>query len=108
MKRKVIMAIAAMAAISPATAMSLCFTDCQATTARLSFAPQFSQVGKMNDSYNQRERSHNTGDVKNSVMGDMEIRVGHEKLDIKMDGGTSNSTVNASVNSTIILGDMNK
>ncbi|PIR18261.1 MAG: hypothetical protein COV46_00820 [Deltaproteobacteria bacterium CG11_big_fil_rev_8_21_14_0_20_49_13] len=56
--------------------------------------------------FSYRDKSHNTGDVKNSVMGDVNIHVGHKKMDVKIDQGSGNNTVNASVSSTIILGDM--
>jgi len=46
--------------------------------------------------------------VKNSVMGDMNIKVGHEKLDINIGSNATENTVDASISSTIILGDMKK
>lgn len=91
--------------IMPMTADALCLQNCQKPNA----VPTFNSVGGyQRNAVRSRERSHNTGDVKNSVMGDVNIKVGHEKLDIKMSSGAKNNTVDASVNSTIILGDMSK
>ena len=92
----------------PALSPGLCLKDCQKITAGPAGSPEPSSIGYMADSVRYRERSHNTGDVKNSVMGDVNIRVGHERVDIRLDSGTSDNLVDASISSTIILGDMKR
>jgi hypothetical protein len=92
--------------LSPTCCQAFCFKDCRKTKNADSPAPN--SIGYMADSVRYRERSHNTGDVKNSVMGDVNIRVGHEKLDIRLDSGTEDNSVDASISSTIILGDMKR
>lgn len=92
--------------LSPTCCQAFCLKDCWKTKNADSPAPH--SAGHMADSIRYRERSHNTGDVKNSVMGDVNIQVGHEKLDVRIDSGTNNNSVDASISSTIILGDMKR
>lgn len=94
--------------ILPALSFALCLTECRQGTSKPIISNDNHSVGYKSDEVNYRERSHNTGDVKNSVMGDMNIRIGHERLDIRMDSNSSNNSVDASISSTIILGDMKK
>ncbi len=83
----------------PATSRAICLKDCTSTAQRTE-SDRF-------DSGDYREKSHNTGNVRNSVMGDMNVNVGHKRLNLNIGSG-SNNTVDASINSTIILGDMKK
>lgn len=85
-------------------AHSLCVKDCEMKGVR----PRFDTFTANSGMSPYRERSHNTGDVKNSVMGDVNIKVGHEKLNINIDSKGDDHMVDASINSTIILGDMSK
>ncbi|MBI2091882.1 MAG: hypothetical protein HYT75_02655 [Deltaproteobacteria bacterium] len=97
-----------MTLVFPLNAGAICLNNCTSNDARMkeSFQANLSGGGFQDVRY--REKSHNTGDVKNSVMGDVNIRVGHDKLDINMDSKSKNNFVDASVSSTIILGDMKK
>jgi hypothetical protein len=103
MKREIIimLAVATVILMLPFDGNAICLNNCANNDARMkgSFGSQ---------DVRHREKSHNTGDVKNSVMGDVNIRVGHDKLDINMDSKSKNNFVDASVSSTIILGDMKK
>lgn len=86
-------------------AWALCMRDCSSTTKPLSwpraYRPYTSQA-------EMREQSHNMRDAKNSVLGDVNIHVGHKQLDLRTEGASHGNTIDASVNSTIILGDMKK
>lgn len=91
---------------SPSLSYALCLQNCQQETARLVDSQSFSSPrGSISNSPYARG-SISTGDVKNSVFGDMNIRVGHERVDIKTDSNSNNNTIDANINSTIILGDM--
>lgn len=92
----------------PSVSHALCLQNCQQEAAKIvdsqSYGSPYDAVS--NSPYRQRDIS--AGDVKNSVFGDMNIRVGHERVDVKTDSNSNNNTIDASINSTIILGDMNK
>ena len=71
-----------------------------------SFLTSFPEV-RRNDRSHNREKSHDLEGVKNSIVGDVHIRNGHRRLEIK--GIQSKQTmIDASVHSTVILGDMKK
>lgn len=54
-----------------------------------------------------RQNSHNFGDNNTAVLGDVNIRVGHERVEISGFGGGSNGNyIDTSVHSNIILGNM--
>ena len=95
----------------PLTGHALCLQDCatQSTSRNTSFNYQASQqqFTRNNDSFN-REKSHNMGDTKNSIVGDVNIRVGHEHMDISGLQNSSNAMINASVTSVVNLGDSGK
>lgn len=79
---------------------ALCLKDCnKSTTESTSLSSNHFQNS------NNRDGSHNFGDVKNSIIGDVNIRNGHERLEITgMEA--KQSMIDASINSTVILGDM--
>lgn len=89
----------------PFTAVATCLKDCSETKSS-------SQLNIVNDNSHKestdarRYKSHNMGDVKNSIVGDVHINNGHKKLEFKNIGSKTN--IDASVNSTIILGDTNE
>ncbi len=96
-----------LACFIPKLGNAICFQNCQQAASTSSMTSlNDNSIGYQTDNLQYRERSHNTRDVKNSVMGDVNIHVGHDRMDIKMDSKSNNNTVNASVSSTIILGDM--
>lgn len=93
--------------VIPAISHSICLENCDEARPPISF-DSLSFNGAQTSNMNYGSPNYNTGDVKNSVLGDMNIRVGHEKVDINMDANSSGNTVDTSINSTIILGDMEK
>ncbi|MFH1874954.1 MAG: hypothetical protein ABH859_07210 [Pseudomonadota bacterium] len=102
-----ILSVTTLALLNPIYAQAMCVENCEAQAARPAIIDYGSfnqaQAGQMNF----RENSHNMGDVKNSVLGDMHIQVGHEKIDIRTESNSNNNQIDTSINSTIILGDMN-
>lgn len=95
--------------LAPSLSDALCLKECTIQMPRPQIS--FDNRSLMGPTYNNttfRERSPNIGNIKNGVAGDMNIRVGHERVDIKTDSNSNNNTIDASINSTIILGDMNK
>lgn len=96
----------------PAFSHALCLKDCQPQAPisgrSFNYNSTPNSTNYTADDMQYREKSHDTGDLKNSVMGDVNIRVGHDQLDIKMDSKSHDNMVDASVSSTIILGDMKK
>ncbi len=91
----------------PSTAGALCLENCQAEAERnYSFSDAGSAYAPRPNSSG--GRNIRAGDVKNSVFGDMNIRVGHERLDIRTESASNNNTIDATINSTIVLGDMNR
>jgi hypothetical protein len=89
----------------PSLSNALCLENCRQETARIS---NFSGFENENTSSPHQQRNIRTGDVKNTVFGDMNIRVGHERVDVRTESNSNNNTIDANINSTIILGDMVK
>jgi hypothetical protein len=85
-----------MTSISPAEA--ICLNDCQSKGGMQS-RPEITYQEN-------RRRSHNFGDVKNSIVGNVNIRVGHDRIDIGGFQGSNQNYIDASIHSTVILGDM--
>lgn len=110
MKNKMIIAVIMLIGFLPNLSHALCLNNCQQQqqSPKRFDSPDPNSGESAAGGFRYRERSNNTGDVKNSVMGDMNIRVGHEKVDIRMDSKSNNNTVDASVSSIIILGDTKK
>ncbi len=82
-------------------AEALCLKNCTQVGSSAAFlGPTYNQ----NLEY--RQQSHNFGDNSTNVLGDVNIRVGHEHMEIKGMENTSNTMVDASINSTVILGNM--
>ena len=92
----------------PSLSNALCLQNCKQEKARFF---EVSDIGSPSSgNVNSPSADHNirTGDVKNTVFGDMNIKVGHEHVDIRTDSNSNNNTIDANINSTIILGDMMK
>lgn len=86
-------------------AHAVCLKNCEDMTSSRTLKAIQPTEGGISFHQEPRQNSHNYGDMKNSVGGDMNIRVGHEKIEI---GGLSNSTgnmIDTSINSVIVLGD---
>lgn len=82
-------------------AMALCLKNCRTEGSRSStLTPSISYQRSES-----RENSHNMRDVRNSIVGNVTIQNGHEKLEIG-NVTAERSVIDASINSTVILGDM--
>jgi len=92
----------------PSLGNALCLQNCRQEASRIGTSRNSSYLDQMTSSMPPPVRNIKTDDVKNTVFGDMNIRVGHEKVDIRTESNSSNNAINASINSTIILGDMTK
>ena len=103
-KNKIILATLLILSI-PSIVIATCLKDCGETKSS-------SGLNIVNDNSRsestdaRRNKSHNMGDVKNSIVGDVKINNGHKKLEFKNIGTKAN--IDASINSTIILGDTNE
>lgn len=87
----------------PLTSEALCLKDCVSTSS----SPQFNNSTLSYQPTEQRQESHNFGNNSTSVLGDVRIQVGHERVEISgPQSGSNNNFVDASVQSTIILGDL--
>jgi hypothetical protein len=94
----------------PSLSDAICLKDCT-TKMPAASSVSFDNRSLLGPAYNNttvRDRSPTIGDMKNGVAGDMNIRIGHERVDIRTDSNSNNNTIDASINSTIIMGDMNK
>ena len=102
-RKSCVVIVGLMLLCGPLPGFALCLKDCSPSQAEAKPALRsFSSA-------EQRDQSHNFGDVKNSVVGDVNIRVGHEHIEIGNFGESSkNNIVDASIQSTIILGDLKK
>ena len=91
----------------PLSASALCLRECVTDQSRgtLGSSGDFANNTQQNQA-DQRTGSHNFGDTSTNVMGDMNIQVGHEHVDIKGMENSTNSMIDASINSTIILGNV--
>lgn len=83
--------------LGPQPGAALCLKDCDPAAVKPNY-----QI----DTYS-REGSHDMGNVKNSIVGDVTIKNGHERLEIK-DIKSKETFIDASINSTVILGDSKK
>jgi len=92
----------------PSLSYAICLQNCQKEAARIQGFSNGSRLDEMTSGMPRPARNIEAGDVKNSVFGDMNIRVGHERVDIRTESNSNNNTIEAGINSTIILGDMNK
>lgn len=95
--------------LQPSLSNALCLQNCQHEASKMR---RFSDFGSPSAGDAQpvpsEQRNIRTGDVKNTVFGDMNIRVGHERVDIRTESNSNNNTIDTGINSTIILGDMEK
>ncbi len=91
--------------VFPLILNAFCMNSCKNTSSQQGTAPEFDGFPAP-PANGTRQNSDDIGDVRNSIMGNVNIRVGHEHLSINMDSNSSANTVDASVSSTIILGDM--
>lgn len=92
----------------PMVANALCLENCQMEAAAIRSYDGFGAPGARPQERGSGNRNIRSGDAKNSVFGDMNIRIGHERVDVRTESASSNNTIDASINSTIVLGDMNQ
>ncbi|MBI4374295.1 MAG: hypothetical protein HY542_05400 [Deltaproteobacteria bacterium] len=107
LQKKVIGALAIFSFLFPGLSHALCLKECQMAQnsgQRGSINNMGPSTNTQNNQADQRYRSHNFGDASTNVMGDMNIQVGHEKIEIKGMENSTNSVIDASISSTIILG----
>ncbi|MBI2082501.1 MAG: hypothetical protein HYT76_02935 [Deltaproteobacteria bacterium] len=108
LKKKVIGALAIFSFLFPGLSHALCLKECQMgdTTQKGTIQNYGPSTNTQNNQADRRDGSHNYGDASMNIMGDMNIQVGHEKIEIKGMKDSTNSMIDASINSTIILGNM--
>jgi hypothetical protein len=93
----------------PAMANALCLSECQKHPPSLAGSNLAESTASLNTvKMSSSGDKQNIGSVKNSVLGDMNIRIGHQRVDIKTEDKAHHNVVDTSINSTIILGDMEK
>ncbi|MDO8462383.1 MAG: hypothetical protein Q7S98_05960 [Deltaproteobacteria bacterium] len=90
----------------PLTVQAVCLTNCETTVATTNNNDGASIGVQSSD---RRERSHNFGNNNTAILGDVNIRVGHENLTINGGFGEGkNNVIDASITSFINLGDFAK
>lgn len=87
---------------------AICLKDCETTTPRRAISLYGTSGQNSSSEMEYADQNSNMGDVKNTVFGDMNISIGHESVEISTESNSNQNTIDASINSTIILGDMNK
>ena len=102
------MALTILLVLSPSIAQALCLENCRQEAAAIHSYDDFGDPDARAQNGGSGNRNIRAGDAKNSVFGDMNIRVGHERVDVRTESASSNNTIDASISSTIVLGDMNK
>lgn len=82
-----------------------CFQNCLAS---VDATKPMTEKTDLQNSYNQnqnsfnREKSHDMTNSKNAILGDMNFRIGHERMEFS---AGDNAQVNASITSIVNLGD---
>jgi hypothetical protein len=99
--KKYFLLSAAILALLLNSAQAACLHDCESAPAGLNFPEVIAH-----DSFD-REDSHNLDNVKNSIVGDIYIRNGHEQVTIK-NVRSKQVGIDTSIHNTIILGDLQK
>lgn len=96
--KKVVVAVAGLLMFLPLPLRAFCARDCQQTGPQEGPSAGYSQY---------RDRSPNFGNGNTAVLGDVNIRVGHDQVTIGGFGGNAaNNFVDTSVHSTVIMGNM--
>ena len=92
----------------PSLSSALCLENCRQERSRFFEVEDTGSPSSGNINSPSSDRNIRTGDVKNTVFGDMNIRIGHERVDVSTQANSNNNKIDANINSTIILGDMIK
>lgn len=94
----------------PLKGQATCLVDCESSSSGdvshfgNQYTQQASQLSNTNTDSNNRDHSHDMGNVKNSIVGDVYIRNGHEHMEIH-DVHSQNAFIDASITSVVNLGD---
>src|SRR5262249_53143391 len=104
LSKYLLVAMLLLANTSSNIAQASCLKDCENTTNQTNFSTVDRTQNQQ--SYN-RTQSHDVGDNNKSVvLGDMNINFGHNGLQIS--NVAPNASINNSINSTVIFGDVNQ
>lgn len=108
LEKVMIGALAISSLLFPISSQALCLKECQTgnTTQRGTIQNYGPSTNTQSNQADRRYQSHNFGDTSTNVMGDMNIQVGHEHVEIKGMENSQNSMIDTSINSTIILGNV--
>ena len=87
----------------PLTSQAFCTADCQNQPTTTNFMDRSTIGYQSND---RRVGSHNFGEGSTAILGDVNLRVGHEHVEIKGMENSPHSIIDNSINSTVILGNM--
>lgn len=92
----------------PFSSQALCLKECRsgATAQRGTIQTSAPSTNYQQNQADRRYQGHNFGDTSTNVMGNMNIQVGHEQVEIKGMENSTNSMIDTSINSTIILGNV--
>ena len=90
------------------SSQALCLKECQLGDTAQSGVIQTSapSTNYQQNQADRRQASHNFGDTSTNVLGDMNIQVGHEHVEIKGMENSTNSMIDTSIHSNIILGNV--
>jgi hypothetical protein len=86
--------------VLPQVLEATCLRGCESSPASVENSSVSQQGGE------RRTNSHNFGDNSTAILGDVRIQIGHKKIEIKGMENSNNSVIDASINSTIILGNV--
>jgi hypothetical protein len=87
--------------LSSSSSQALCLRDCSSEGLTLKSPVQRKTQFQPPE---RRQKSHNFGDNNTAIVGDMNIHVGHNRIDIRGMSDSKNSMIDASVTSVINLG----
>ncbi|MBI2501087.1 MAG: hypothetical protein HYW02_06430, partial [Deltaproteobacteria bacterium] len=84
---------------------AFCLQECERGSAGRKGPSAIGSVGSIGwQSNDNRLRSHNFGNNSTAILGDMNIRVGHERIEINGMRDSQNSMIDASITSIVNLG----
>ena len=87
------------------SAEALCLKECQNSEGQIQPKNKisFHDSSRASRSFN-REKSHDISNSKNTIAGDINLQIGHERIEIG-NANSPNSNINASITSIVNLGD---
>ena len=90
----------------PSVSEAMCMKDCGPGVGAIHSIGSSTNVQQ--NQMEQRSGSHNFGRDSTSVLGDVTIHIGHDRMVIKGMENSTNSVIDASVSSSVILGNLQK